>query len=63
LTEIDDIPDFLRGPRTPIEPRRRRRDKPKRPDGERWRAAQLTRVYLYDEAPPIGCGERLVWVA
>lgn len=63
------IPDFLRRTRTPgYKPKlhyrmRWTRNKPRRPEGQRWTNADLTLVYLYDEAPVIGCGYRHVWVS
>lgn len=66
-----DIPAFLARPRSeqPIALRlanlnRRRwsRGKIVRPEGETWATAALRDVWLFDEAQPIGCGRRLVWV-
>ena len=34
-----------------------------RPEGQRWENATLREVFLYDEAPKLGCGLRRVWVA
>jgi hypothetical protein len=65
------IPDFLRRPRgsQPIQlllanMARRRWSKIKtvRPEGATWETATLREVSLMDEAQPIGCGRRLVWV-
>lgn len=34
-----------------------------RPEGQRWESAELREVFLYDEAPKLGCGQRRVWVS
>ena len=67
------IPDFLRRERCALtqvtvshkRPQRRfkRLRVPGRPAGERWADATLRDVWLYDEAPTIGCGRRRLWVS
>jgi hypothetical protein len=69
---IDDIPAFLRRPRStqPLHlklsniTRRRWKHRPVgRPEGARWATAELREVFLYDECPTLGCGQRRLWVA
>jgi hypothetical protein len=68
MTDTLDIPAFLDvrhlGKVKPIKARRRfRHTKPRRPEGARWEAATLREVYLYDDAPTLGCGYRKLWVS
>jgi hypothetical protein len=65
------IPGFLRRERSSqpiglllagLNRRRWRKGKIARPEGDTWATAELRSVFLFDEAQPIGCGRRLVWV-
>jgi hypothetical protein len=66
-----DIPTFLRRPRSTqplqlvlarVNRKRWSKLKTTRPEGDTWANAELRDVFLFDEAQPIGCGRRLVWV-
>ena len=71
MTDDLAIPAFLKRERSTqplplklahIDGRRWRKLQTKRPEGETWSDAELQEVFLYDDAAPIGSGQRFVWV-